>query len=256
MLSAAAYASTTDPDGLRAAMAGEPSTFAPPAHLQDTCDAWRRLQVRQLFRLSLEALFYWTLIHLEGTSRSIGSLVREFMDQAPPQPGIATAAQWVASLSPQGGGPTELITRIREALAAPVGTELANGVAAGLGFCLTDVLAAESHTARPDRLPLSRARREANARADVTVAEFLRHVLESWVLAQHSYWSVGRGLADARARGRILLRLKIILDEGGWALTPRVSRGNPPRPTPDRLETAIILATECGLFGQASTATP
>jgi hypothetical protein len=50
------------------------------------------------------------------------------------------------------------------------------------------------------------------------------HVLESRVLAQHSYWSVGRGLADARARGRILLRLKIILDEGGWAHARRVAR--------------------------------
>ena len=75
-------------------------------------------------------------------------------------------------------------------------------------------------------------------------------MLESWVLAQHAYWSVGRGLADARARGKVLLRLRIILDEGGWTLTPGAPRGSAPRPTPDRLQTAITLATECGLFNQ------
>jgi hypothetical protein len=100
---------------------------------------------------------------------------------------------------------------------------------------------------------LSRAREEADARADGTVQEFVRHVLESWVLAQHAYWSVGRGLADARARGKILLRLRIILDEGGWTLTPGAPRGSAPRPTPDRLQTAITLATECGLFDQSSS---
>ena len=155
------------------------------------------------------------------------SLLGAFLVQAPPETDATTDAKWIASLQPKAAGPTELITRIREALTTPAAGDLAGSIALGLAFCLTDALAAEPHTARPDRLPLSRARLEASARADSSVAEFLQHVLESWVLAQHSYWSVGRGLADARARGRILLRLKIILDEGGWAHTPGVSRGNP-----------------------------
>jgi hypothetical protein len=75
----------------------------------------------------------------------------------------------------------------------------------------------------------------------------MRHVLESWVLAQHAYWSVGRGLADARAGGKTLLRLRVILDEGGWTLTP-VKLGRPPAPTPDRLQTMISLLKECGLL--------
>jgi hypothetical protein len=37
------------------------------------------------------------------------------------------------------------------------------------------------------------------------------------------------------------------MDEGGWTLTPGTTRqGNPPEPTPDRLETATNLLVECG----------
>ena len=104
------------------------------------------------------------------------------------------------------------------------------------------------HTSHPDRLPLARARREAEARESVPPRDFLRHVLESWVLAQHVYWSVGRGLADARAQGKTLLRLKVVLDEGGWEAAPGISAGAPPVPTPDRLQTMVSLAAECGLL--------
>lgn len=45
----------------------------------------------------------------------------------------------------------------------------------------------------------------------------------------------------------MLLRLRIILDEGGWINTPG-SQVVPPRPTPDRLKTALSLAHECGLL--------
>lgn len=66
-------------------------------------------------------------------------------------------------------------------------------------------------------------------------------------MAQHAYWAVGRGLSDARSRGKQILRLKIVMDEGGWTLTPGTTKqGNPPEPTPDRLETAISLLKECG----------
>jgi hypothetical protein len=46
----------------------------------------------------------------------------------------------------------------------------------------------------------------------------------------------------------MLLRLRIILDEGGWTLTPGAPVGARPRPTPDRLQTALTLARECGLL--------
>lgn len=50
------------------------------------------------------------------------------------------------------------------------------------------------------------------------------HVLESWVPARDAYWSVGRGLTDARAGCKTLLRLCDILHENGWP----VKLSNPP----------------------------
>ena len=76
----------------------------------------------------------------------------------------------------------------------------------------------------------------------------MRHVLKSWVLAQHVYWSVGRGLADARARGKTILRLRVALEDDGWNLTSASARVSPPVPTPDRLKTALNLAKECELL--------
>ena len=248
MLTAVAHECSSDPVRLRAAMAGLPSDFSPPSDLREIRNAWRLLQVRQLFRLSLEALFYWTTLNLEGPPRSIDALVDEFLGHLPPYSGI-NAGAWIASLSPDTAvvGPTELITRIQDSFDESNRTELPRNIALGLAFCLT----ADQEETRPqqlERLPLSRARKETAARAHTTVPDLMRHILESWVLAQHAYWSVGRGLADAAARGRVLLRLRIILDEGGLTLTPGAPIGRPPRPTLDRLETAIILAEESGLI--------
>jgi hypothetical protein len=38
----------------------------PPPDLVEIRDAWRRVQVRQLFRLSLEALLHWTVMKGAG----------------------------------------------------------------------------------------------------------------------------------------------------------------------------------------------
>lgn len=65
-------------------------------------------------------------------------------------------------------------------------------------------------------------------------------------MAQHTYWCVNRGLADARGRGKTILRLRIVMDEGGWSQAPGTTLGNPPEATPDRLDTAISLLEECG----------
>jgi hypothetical protein len=126
-------------------------------------------------------------------------------------------------------------------------TELASAIADGLAFCIAEAPEQGQTFEWTDRLPLFRARREAEAWGKAPTRSFVRHILETWVLAQHVYWSVGRGLADARARGKTILRLKVVLEEGGWTLAPGVSRGQP-LPTRDRLETALTLAAESGLI--------
>ena len=247
MLAAAEYCSTIEAEALRAAMSGPPSRFKPAVNLVDTRQAWRTIQVRQLFRLSLEALLYWILTLLADTPKSTDALVNSFLQRAPSVQTNRTAGQWLAVIKPLNTGPTELTNEISTALRSSP-NELPKAVTRGIAFCLAEALEPESIFQRPDRLPVSLAHREGQARENGSVRDFIRHVLEGWVLAQHVYWSVGRGLADARAQGKTLLRLKVVLDEGGWALAPGVSAGSVPKPTADRLETMVSLATECGLF--------
>jgi hypothetical protein len=241
-----AYENSIDVARIRSAMAGSPSAFIPPQKLAEIGNKWRGVQVRQLFRLSLEALFFWMMLNLEGPPRSIDSLVSDFLGQLPPY-GTKNAASWIDSLLPSSAvGPTELMMHIQQAFDEGNRSELPRRSAAGLAFCLTEAPKSESHREPPERLPLVQARKEAAAYAQTPVPEFMRHILESWVLAQHAYWAVGRGLADARARGRVLLRLRIILDDGGWTITPGAPVISPPQPTADRLQTAITLAKESG----------
>lgn len=82
-------------------MAGPPSDFVPLAHLLDIREMWRRVQIRQLFRFSLETLFYWTLDYLQGSPSSIDALVRTFLDQAPGPTQITNAGDWIEWLSLQ-----------------------------------------------------------------------------------------------------------------------------------------------------------
>ena len=246
MLAAARHLGQTDAGRVRAAMTGPPSEFEPPNQLLNVRNKWRLLQVRQLFRLSLEAFFFWTMRELDGPMRSIDSLVNEFLDRVPRPVGAVNVGAWIRSLTSLMDGPTELMNRIEQALDDPGARDLPHSIARGLAFSLTEET--PDLKQQPERLPLRRAQEEAAARSVSPVHDFVRHMLESWVLAQHTYWSVGRGLADARARGRMLLRLRVVLDEGGWMLTPGSRVGAPPRPTADRLQTALSLARECGLL--------
>lgn len=251
ILAAVEHASTTDADRLRSTLAGPPSSFVPAEHLKKTWEDFRRLQVRQLFRLSLEALFYWTLGKLNERPKDIEGIVTTFMAELPSIKEGLTARRWLSGMIATDNGPTELMDRVQAAMKSPAANDLAPAIVAGLALCLAEPADVEKTVGRRDRLPLNRAREETALRADHAVEEFLRHILESWILAQHVYWSVGRGLADARAQAqRTILRLRIILDEGGWSLTPGASPGSPPVPTADRLFTALSLARECRLISK------
>lgn len=251
ILAAAKRVKSSEENDLRPPMAGLPSSFKPPTELVEVRDAWRRVQVRQVFRLALEALLHWTILKLMDRPLTSEALLASFRADVPSVRKFKTTGAWLAAIRPADIGPTELIERLEEALHEEDDAALAQAISVGLAFCLAEDPGPNASQQRADRLPLWRARLEAAARVDSPAAAFVRHVLESWVLAQHAYWSVGRGLADARAGGKTLLRLRVILDEGGWTLTP-VKLGNPPAPTADRLLTMISLMTECGMLAPSS----
>ena len=105
MLAAAHHLGTTDDERVRAAMTGSPSEFEPPDPLLNIRYKWRLLQVRQLFRVSLEAFFFWTTRELNGPKRSIDSLVNEFLDRVPRSLGAANVGAWIQSLTSPSDGP-------------------------------------------------------------------------------------------------------------------------------------------------------
>lgn len=247
LLAAARAVGAADESRIRAAMAGEILVRAVPADLDKTQRAWRRVQMRQAFRLALESTLQWVIVRLESGPKPVEALVRQFRAEAFPRVSGRRTRAVLDAVRPRTLRATEQIDALLEALAAPEEPDLARSIASALAVVLGEADDDGEHESF-DRLPLRRARIEAERFSLDPVDVFLRHVIESWVLAQHTFWSIGRGLADARAQGKVLLRLKVILDEGGWTLAPGATRGNPPRPTADRLRSAMSLAAECDLM--------
>ncbi len=209
--------------------------------------AWRRLQTRQLFRLALESLLYWLTIQLTDEAMHSEAIVARLMGMVGGNPEMDTS-EWLDALRPSDNSPVPLMSRISATFATDNLHEAPAAIFAGLAYALAEAPTKSEAFERPDRLPLARAAADARSLADRPARQFVTCVLESWVLTQHVYWSVGRGLVDARARGKTLLRLKVVLDEDGWTLAPKVQPGSPPVATQDRLETAMTLATEAGLI--------
>ena len=174
MLAAAHHLGTTATGRVRAAMTGPPSEFEPPDQLLDVRNKWRLLQVRQLFRLSLEAFFFWAMRELDGLKRSIDSLVNEFLDRVPRPLGVVNAGAWIRSLTSPLDGPTELMNRIEQALDDPGVGDLPHSIARGLAFSLTEDT--PDLKQQPEHLPLWRAQEEATARSVSPVRDFVRHV--------------------------------------------------------------------------------
>ncbi len=228
---------------LRRTMCGAPTDFHPSA-LQGAAGAWRTLQFRQAFRLALESLFYWVSAQLEDRSTTTTGLARQFLAGAG---NSGSVGSWFAEVRTETKGPADWIEDLQQCFAEEDRwDELPTVIRGTLAACLA-AAPISGGLERQDRLPLARAAHEAGGWRDHPVAEFLGHVLDSWVFGQHVYWAVGRGLADARARGRTILRLKVTLEEQGWTLTPGASV-SVPRPTADRLETMVNLMQEADVL--------
>lgn len=236
LCAAAATVAEADEGELRAEMC---SAFASEASLD-----WKRVQVRQLFRLALEALLRWMQMHLQRPTAT-EELASLFLDQIDAD--AQQTARWlIGELFEPDADPVDLLERLQSALANKQGVEWA--ISSALAYCLqcSDIL--EDESTREERLPLRVARDDYHRLADRPMIDLTCHILESWLLAQHTYWSVGRGLADARAGAKTILRLRIVQEENGWVTTRGHGGGRPPNATPDRLRTAISLASEAGLL--------
>jgi hypothetical protein len=187
----------------------------PGGRLGPTVELWRYLQVRQLFRLALEGAFDWMRQRLADGTRTTAWLVDEFLRHVPDRLQHPSAAQWFALRSDEPVQAPNLLVRLERAVATRSSEAIVPAVSDALSFCLTACSLDPARDEREDRLSLAKAHREFAARGDGTPADMVRHVLESWVVAQHVYWSVGRGLADARVGGKRILRLKVVVGELG-----------------------------------------
>ena len=235
--------SSADVLAVRRTMCGPPTDFVPPAELQLAARTWRAVQVRQAFRLALEASLHWILRQLDAGPMTTGALANAFLDRSGD---ATTTADWLSLAD--GTGPADWIDRLEQSLANTDEVALLRAIHAALGMSLAEA-PDKAGSERDDRLPLARAAREARTCGKLPPADFVAHIIESWIFGQHVYWSVGRGLADARGRGKTILRLKATLEDGGWTLAPgvKVANRNTPRATPDRLETVLRLAKEADL---------
>ena len=244
----AAFADLADEEAtyedIRVRMADRSEAWTISSDRPGAADEWRAVQVRQLFRLALEGLFYWTIGALLSGPRSTAQLAQVFVGSLDKSTLADSADDWILA-SEDRTNPIEHLRVLQNVLRDQ--EQLPTAIVTALALCLREAPSQSHPFENPDRLPLSRARKEAESWRELTPVGFVGRMLEIWIMAQHAYWSVGRGLADARNRGKTILRLRIVMDEGGWTLTPGTTRqGNPPEPTPDRLETATSLLIECG----------
>jgi hypothetical protein len=236
----------TDLLAVRRTMCGSPTDFVPPPELHVAAEAWRTVQVRQAFRLALEALLHWILRRLDGGPMTTSALAEAFLIGAGDGP---TTEKWLTPTGSDGTGPADWVDRLEKSL-APLDDEieLLGTIRTALARSLAEA-PENAGSERDDRLPLVRAAKEAREWKDHAPQAFIEHIVESWIFGQHVYWSIGRGLADARGRGKTILRLKATLEDSGWTLAPgaNVADRNAPQATGDRLETAITLLREAGL---------
>jgi len=210
----------------------------------DTSLAWRRLQVRQGFRLALEALLEWVVAEIGDRTVTTAELSRRFIEAAGGK--AVRTADWLRKRTPAAYSGVDALAALDTAFSSRTGLERA--ILAGIGVGVLAGKELQDGSERRDRLPIAQATADFERLKDVPREVFVSHVIEQWVIAQHTYWSVGRGLADARSGNNSILRLRLVLEPAGWRVTRGRGSRSMPRPTPDRVRTAISLAREAGII--------
>lgn len=203
---------------------------------------WRTLQTRQLFRLTLEALFSWTLQQLKNGPQSSAQLAERFVEAVKFE--SASTSDWFFRPPDNfSENPVDFIELIDSAFLSKDQAEVARAIHLGLRHCLVEAQTSNLVKEQKDRLPIEVAKQFVTARSTRPLFVCVKEIIEHWIFALHSFWCTGRGLADARAGGKTLLRLRVALEEDGWCLLPNAAIATPSA-TPDRLETALSLMRE------------
>ena len=122
---------------VRCAMSGRPTNL-PSTPVRGSAKAWRRVQVRQLFRLALESLLYWIILEIGKGPKPTEVLVTDFLGQCAALPERRTAAEWLEPSSAASTGPAEFMARIEDSLDDPAYKDFASSIATGLAFCIAE----------------------------------------------------------------------------------------------------------------------
>ncbi|RWL91014.1 MAG: hypothetical protein EOR68_29495 [Mesorhizobium sp.] len=218
---------------VRKTLSGETAGFAPDEDTLEVAARWKALQHRQLFRLAVESLLAWILDRLSDGPMETDALAGKFLAEASVDPGV-TGGEGLLDTVHRDEPISTAVQAITSALAHSHRVGLADSIAHALALSIANAPGRQQGYDRDDRLPLAGAARQAKARRDEPAFNLVKHVIEAWPLAQHVYWAVGRGLQDARRGEKPILRLKAVVDEGGWTVLPGRRRLTP-NPTPDRI---------------------
>jgi hypothetical protein len=226
---------------VRSAMCDCGRALDDPQILESTI-VWRGIQARQLFRITLEALLYWATVEVSDRPATVERMASRFLEDTPSETKVEA---WLAL--PADSDAVDIIGPILELEKLLQGKVNADSLPSAIYQGLRAALACKAidSNERQDRLPLARAQTEAKSFADKSPAQFMEYILSAWAIGQHVYWSVGRGIGDARRGQDRILRLKIVPDEAGLRIVPGANN-SAPRTTPDRLSTAITLLQEAG----------
>ena len=206
---------------------------------------WNRVQMRQSFRLGLEALFEWIIAEIGGGTMTTEVLAAHMLERTPPEEG-QTARPWLEALAATAVSPVEAMDALQANF--PNGATFVPTALAAIALPMLANASLHDRSERRERLPIALAAADLDRIGNDSPQQFLKHMIENWLIAQHTYWSVGRGLADARAGAKKIMRLRLVLEPGGWRVTRGRGTRGMPRPTPDRLRTAISLAQQCDLI--------
>lgn len=210
-----------------------------------TADKWKRMQTRQAFRLSLEVMLEWIVMEIGSSALTTRQLATRFLALSGGGD-YKDVGKWLKSFQPRSLCPVAAYEKLQENFDEP--KKLVKSICKILALALLGPAEMHDQSGKAERLPLSLATSDAERFANRSPLAFIEQIIDRWIIAQHTLWSVNRGISDQRAGNGSILRLRLVQEEEGWRVTRGRGHRDMPNPTPDRLATAVSLSREAGLI--------